>query len=252
MLSAVFPFTSTYLANGISRTTRPISDLQVHAEKLFQRHAEAKDGVAQFLHTLLPQRYADEAAANKIKQAEYHAACAMQSHSPLLKLPRELRDNIWREVLHEDVIHVTRGLVEGDSLERYIYYTCVCDDKLNSLACGLGEGEHLACAMQDSTTYLDIRLVCKQILTELPDVDRAIFGQCAFHFSTLDVAEGWLFGLEEHQRAAITRLRFALGHRMANATEGTSWANICNYFSIPWDRKTVCFVISYFCVRFSM
>ena len=47
--------------------------------------------------------------AQAIEDKEHRIACSKQSSSPLLKLPRELRDKIWAGVVSDNIIHISRN-----------------------------------------------------------------------------------------------------------------------------------------------
>jgi hypothetical protein len=121
---------------------------------------------------------------------------------------------------------------------------------LKSLACPPGLGDHIDCPTSGPSNYAIIQLVCKQIHKEL-DSAGTLFSHSALQFADLDVAYQYLFGLREDDRAAITHLRLSIPYSLTSALPGSNydiyhgpemadnWQAICNYFSSPWDRKTV-------------
>jgi hypothetical protein len=90
-----------------------------------------------------------------------------------------------------------------------------------------------------ASDYPNIRLVCKQLLLELPDAETTFFSRNAFQFADLKTADAFLFGLSEPQRSSITHLKLAIPHKIASGEHYDLWQGILNYFSNPWERKSV-------------
>jgi len=185
----------------------------------------------------------------------HRQACERQSDSRLLTLPREIRDKIWEDVVTGNVIHVStsseihhvkRRRPGRPKRPRWIYHSCMASKGLESSACPPGSGDHIHCLSSGPSNYAIIHLVCKQIHIELDSAD-TFFSHNALQFADLHVAYKYLFGLREDDRAAITHLRLSIPyslttvrveryHHYGNFPE---WHAICNYFSNPWDRRTV-------------
>ena len=91
--------------------------------------------------------------------------------------------------------------------------------------------------------YPNIRLVCKQLLLELPfpDAETLFFSRNAFQFADLKTADAFLFGLSEPQRSSITHLKLAIPENIGSHEHYGLWLGILNYFSNPWERKSVSF-----------
>lgn len=179
------------------------------------------------------------------KQRTKHIrACKGQTKSALLCLPREIRDKIWKDVVVDNIVHVSRDV---DS-ERFSYHSCLASKGLKSSACPSGEGDHAQCATTarwKTRNLPSYRLICKQISFELPDTKSTFFSKNAFHFDNLEDAEEYLFALRENDRAAITHLRLPIPYSLSRQTwnsgpEFRAWESIMNYFSCPWVRDTVC------------
>jgi hypothetical protein len=185
----------------------------------------------------------------------HRQACERQSDSRLLSLPREIRDKIWEDVVTGNVIHVStcseirvikRRRSGRPKRPHWNYHSCMASKGLESSACPPGSGDHIHCLTSGPSNFAIIHLVCKQIHMELNSAD-TFFSHNALQFADLDVAYKYLFGLNEDDRAAITHLRLSIPysltsvehepcHRPGNVPE---WHAICNYFSNPWNRRTV-------------
>jgi hypothetical protein len=181
-------------------------------------------------------------------------ACERQSNSGLLALPREIRDKIWENVVTGNVIHVStcseihvkRRRSGRPKRTHWHYHSCMASKGLQSSACPPGSGDHINCPTSGPSNYAIIHLVCKQIHIEL-DSASTFFSRNALQFADLEVAYKYLFGLKENDRAAIAHLRLSIpysvtgmgdpfNHRPGDIPE---WHAICNYFSNPWNRRTV-------------
>ncbi|KAF7863167.1 hypothetical protein EAF04_007250 [Stromatinia cepivora] len=174
------------------------------------------------------------------RQRDHIRACEVQSKSALLRLPREIRDTIWKDVVSGNIVHISRD-VESSS---YCYHSCVAPNGLKSSACPSGEGDHAQCATTGRSDFPSYRLICKQINLELPDARGTFFSKSAFHFDDLVDAEEYLFGLKERDRAAITHLRLPIPYSLSTKHEDSgpefqAWEAIMNYFSCPWARETL-------------
>ena len=223
------------------------------AEDLFLKFPQFLDGFNDFLDQAFPEqrRAVIEKEAQSI--AAHQEACQRQSTSQLLRLPRELRDKIWDEVNIGNIIHVSSTTVSAPF--NFQLHYCRAPRGLQSSACPPGIGDHADCVITGSGQPWILKGVCKQIQLELPDSvpgsEVTFFSNNAFQFANLPVAEEYLFGLTEAQRAAITHLRFALPCSLSPAPpdelvspDCTAWQSIVNYFSNPWDRNCVCPLLS--------
>jgi hypothetical protein len=223
---------------------KPLGDVYNQIAALFNNNPEILDGVQYVLPGLYPRETARARAIEAARSETHKAACERQSSSPLLRLPRELRDKIWEDACVGNIIHVSPNPTSksDQTCSKYRYHSCVSPKGLQSLACPPGIGDHINCSTTDGNSCVDLRLVCKQIYLELSDLNTNFFSQSAFQFATLRQAEDFLFGISEEQRAAITHLRLAIPHEIVQnkwTAECKSWVAINNYFSNPWDRKTV-------------
>ncbi|KAF7957030.1 hypothetical protein EAE96_004351 [Botrytis aclada] len=187
--------------------------------------------------------------ASAERQAAHVRACEAQSNSTLLRLPREIRDAIWIDVVQGNIVHISRMGV-GDasslssSLKSYKYHSCVATTGLKSSACPAGEGDHALCARDRRSDFPSYRLVCKQMNLELPEGRATFFAKNALHFDNVEEAEDFIFGLRESDRAAITHVRLPVPYSLAINDHGEvmkfrAWEAIMNYFSCPWDRATL-------------
>jgi hypothetical protein len=86
---------------------------------------------------------------------------------------------------------------------------------------------------------------------ELPNIVDTLYSQNALQFPNLETAEAFLFFIHEDDRARITHLRIPVPDGLAqtvyreldshdSSDPWHNWRAILNYFSNPWDRKTVC------------
>lgn len=185
----------------------------------------------------------------KVAKVEAHRiACERQSGSPLMQLPRELRDKIWKEAGTGNIIHVIRNEdwdTDGPG-SKFSLNRCTSHSGLQSLVCPPGMGDHINCTSSKSDPYVDLRLVCRQMYLEMPDMKKGFISQNALQFADLADAEDFLFRIPEEQRAAITHLRIPLPYDLVNyhddeSASRKSWRAVTNYFSNCWDRKSVSF-----------
>lgn len=186
------------------------------------------------------------------RQAAHIRACEAQSKSALLRLPREIRDTIWNDVVQGNIVHISRIGVEdasssssSSSSSSFKYHSCVATEGLKSSACPAGEGDHALCARTSPSDFPSYRWVCKQMNLELPEARATFFAKNALHFDNAEDAEEFIFGLKERDRAAITHVRFPVSYTLAMKDlildmEFKAWEAIMNYFSCPWARATVC------------
>jgi hypothetical protein len=193
-------------------------------------------------------------AISAAKMVAHRQACERQSDSRLLTLPREIRDRIWEDVVTGNVIHVStcsdihvkRRRSGRPKRPRWNYHSCMASKGLESSACPPGSGDHIHCLTSGPSNYAIIHLVCKQIHIELDSAD-TFFSHNALQFADLHVAYKYLFGLKEDDRAAITHLRLSIPYSWTSVEHDAhrrpknvpEWQAICNYFSNPWDRRTV-------------
>lgn len=184
----------------------------------------------------------------------HRQACERQSSSRLLTLPREIRDKIWKEVVTGNVIHIStssdihvkRWRSGRPKHPHWQYYSCMSSQGLQSSVCPPGSGDHVNCPTSGPSTYAIIHLVCKQIHIEL-DSAGTFFSHNALQFADLEVANRYLFGLGEDDRASITHLRLLIPYSLMSMNHRPyyhpgkvpEWHAICNYFSNIWDRRTV-------------
>lgn len=193
-----------------------------------------------------------KAKQDALEQAAFEA----QSASPLLRLPREIRDKIWGLVTTNNIIHVSQSIEEQPKRRRanvrrhgYHFHMCTSPKGYSSIACPPGVGDHAQCSTSGDANYGNWRAACKQMLFEMPNVQRDALAKNALQFADLDIAAAFLFGLKEENRERITHLRLAVPYSTMNLKKPSSdecsamcpWYAICNYFSNPWDRKTVSF-----------
>ncbi|EDN93875.1 predicted protein [Sclerotinia sclerotiorum 1980 UF-70] len=229
-------------------------DLEMVLEVLFRGH----DDLIQEYHNLRPtfeeaktfymerKREEEEAEVEEMKRIadatrrDHIRACEVQSKSTLLRLPREIRDTIWKDVVSENIVHISRDANSSS----YSFHSCVAPNGLKSSACPSGKGDHTQCATTGPSDFPSYRLICKQINLELPDARGTLFSKSVFHFDDLVDAEEYLFGLKERDRAAITHLRLPIPYSLSTKHEDSgpefqAWEAIINYFSCPWVRETL-------------
>ncbi|KAG9230793.1 hypothetical protein BJ875DRAFT_430991 [Amylocarpus encephaloides] len=217
-------------------------------------------GLDQFLIDAYPKQYIEVQGLEAERRTRHRLACQRQSGSLLLTLPREIRDKIWKEAISANVIHVSakKNVTNLHSFPRkrplaqsYSFHECHAPNGLLSSACPPGKVDHRNCHTTNRGNVFGITLVCRQILAELPDIETTFFTRNAFQFEDPLDAEDFLFGLSEPQRESITHLRFALpqdfvtdlwdgyGLEAKMVPIHAAWQPIVNYFSNPWDRKSL-------------
>ncbi|TGO36761.1 hypothetical protein BHYA_0115g00100 [Botrytis hyacinthi] len=179
-------------------------------------------------------------------QAAHIRACEAQSKSTLLRLPREIRDTIWNDVMQGNIVHISRIDFEdaSPSSSSFKYHSCVATTGLKSSACPAGKGDHALCARTSRSDFPSYRLVCKQMNLELPEARETFFAKNALHFDNVEDAEEFIFGLKERDRAAITHVRLPVPYSLAmkdynEDIDFRAWEAIMNYFSCPWARATL-------------
>ncbi|KAF7884074.1 uncharacterized protein EAF01_011497 [Botrytis porri] len=185
--------------------------------------------------------------ASAKRQAAHIRAYKTQRKSTLLRLPREIRDTIWKDVVQGNIVHISRVEDENASSSSSIsfkYHSCVATTGLKSSACPAGEGDHALCARTSRSDFPSHRLVCKQMNLELPEARATFFAKNALHFDNLEDAQEFVFGLKERDRAAITHIRLPVPYSLAmkdcdEGMEFRAWEAIMNYFSCPWVRSTL-------------
>ena len=133
------------------------------------------------------------------------------------------------------------------------YHSCMASRGLKSSACPPCLGDHIDCPTSGPSNYAIIQLVCKQIHKEL-DSAGTFFFHNSLQLADLDIAYRYLFSLREDDYTAITQLRLSTPYSLTSALPGSNydiyhgpgmadnWQAIFNYFSSPWDRKTVRYV----------
>ncbi|TGO59190.1 hypothetical protein BCON_0047g00280 [Botryotinia convoluta] len=155
--------------------------------------------------------------ASAERQAAHIRACEAQSKSALLRLPREIRDTIWKDVVQGNIVHISRVEdASSSSSTSFKYHSCVATNGLKSSACPAGEGDHALCARTSRSDFPSYRLD----------------------------AEEFIFGLKERDRSAITHVRLPVPYSLAmndydEGMEFRAWEAIMNYFSCPWARATL-------------
>jgi hypothetical protein len=193
--------------------------------------------------------------AREKQDAAEKSACEIQSASTLLTLPRELRDKIWDFVSTDNIIHISQGIEtqakrRGRNVRRkkYNFYMCSSPYGYASTACPPGMGDHTYCSTSGGSNYGDWRLACRQMYLEIPYIKGDFLVKNALQFADLETADAFLFNLKEVNRASITHLRISVPYSLTTTgnidryeSATSPWVAICNYFSNPWDRKTVCF-----------
>ena len=209
------------------------------------------------LYTTEASHVANVSAARAESERQHKAACELQLASPLLTLPRELRDKIWEECLNGNIIHVAPSGERKGEKEEWGYHLCRSEKGLESSACPAGMGDHGMCETGGENTFVNLRRVCRQMFLEMrgweDGMDGGFWRENAVQFSSLRDAGRWLFGIHEERRRRLGRVRIALpaGGRWGGDAEGDEdemqdgegrigkWEAICNYFSNPWDRTSV-------------
>ncbi|TVY49481.1 hypothetical protein LOCC1_G000598 [Lachnellula occidentalis] len=220
---------------------RHFQEVQAQVSRLFNHDPELLSGFQEFLLDTYPAQNAQVLAAQAERDEAHRKACERQSNSPLLTLPREIRDKIWDEVILGNVVHISprrAGWLRRNS-GKFCFHACRAEKGAGSSACPPGVGDHANCSTTGPSNYVDIRLACKQLLLELPDSETTFFSQTAFQFADLETADAFLFGLSEPQRSSITHLKLAVPYNLAGDKDYKLWTGIINYFSNPWERKSL-------------
>ncbi|TVY29487.1 hypothetical protein LHYA1_G001503 [Lachnellula hyalina] len=222
---------------------RPFQEVHAQVSRLFNQDPELLSGFQEFLLDTYPAQNAQVLADQAERHEAHRGACERQSNSPLLNLPREIRDKIWAEVALGNVVHVSPSRAGwsfwGRKAGKFCFHVCRAEKGAGSSACPPGVGDHANCSITGPSNYPDIRLTCKQFLLELPDAETTFSSQTAFQFADLKTADAFLFGLSEPQRSSITHLKLALPHNIASSENFELWNGILNYFSNPWERKSL-------------
>lgn len=224
--------------------TISLRDLEVVIWELFDGHDDLLHEFRQLLPDFAAEVESSRRETKEVQRQEEHVkACLVQTGSPLLRLPREIRDNIWSEVISGNIAHVNKDPVSG----KFSYHRCLAPNAFKSSVCPPGTGDHARCSTSGPSSFAGFRRICKQIYLELPDSRKTLFAQNALAFSDLEDAEEFLFSLDECDRAAITHLRLSVPRQVwtaansdTNLSSFRAWEHINNYFSCPWDRKSVC------------
>ncbi|TVY19222.1 hypothetical protein LARI1_G002188 [Lachnellula arida] len=226
--------------------TKPRSFPEVYTQvsRLFNHDPDLLSGFQEFLLDTYPAQNSQVLAAQAKRDEAHRRACKQQSSSPLLTLPREIRDKIWDEAILGNVVHVSSRRARWSSLGmEFFFHACRAEKGAGSLACPPGVGDHADCSTTGPSNYPDIRLACKQLLLELPDAETTFFSKTAFQFADLKTADAFLFGLSEPQRSSITHLKLAVLHNVTSDEFSDEnyelWIGILNYFSNPWERKSL-------------
>lgn len=180
------------------------------------------------------------------REHAHQLAFERQSGCRLLRLPLEIREKIWHEVLTGNVIHISKKPNQTSShSSAFSHNYCRCPDMLSSSAAPAGKSDHANCIYYGLSNFGSIRLTCKQIRMELPDsLEDLLYSQNALHFNSLEEANEYLFGLSERRRCIITYLRFSVPDCFGSSIFKDEavywhWLGLMNYFSCPWDRETV-------------
>lgn len=255
---------------------RPFFQIYADVAELLNKEEALLGGFEQFLRETFPRQHA---YLEKCASARRQLVCGVQN-SRLLSLPREIRDNIWEEVVTANIFHIskiqdadgetetaetqeTEGTQESGEIEenvsptsrqrpiRYQYHACRSHNGSSSSACPAAMGDHIECLNSGPSKHPwcpAINLVCKQILLELPKSKGTLFSENALQFDNLQTAESFLFGLSEPQRSSIQHLKLAIPLDLVYTYEynyqkpefARSWTAIMNYFSVPWRRRSVC------------
>jgi hypothetical protein len=236
------------LLSEYEKAPRARRDVLLDLENIFRHVAELVDGFEPFLLLAFPEqrKLVIEREAKRI--SDHQVACGNQANSLLLNLPRELRDKIWSEAMIGNVFHIFPAEdFKGSTGSKFKVYYCRVPDALNSSACEPGTGDHCNCSSKGPSQFSNLITVCKQIYLELPPLVDSIFSKNAFQFGDVRVAESFLFGITEPQRAAITHLKIAMPSKFRHderESAQTAWESICNYFSNPWTRSCVSTLLS--------
>jgi hypothetical protein len=133
--------------------------------------------------------------AQAIEDKVHRIACSKQSSSLLLKLTRELRNNIWAGVASDNIIHISYNKFNRRKTikPKFLFHTCSAPTGLQSLACPPRTADHKYCSTTGRSNYGAIALVCKQIRMELPNIVDTLYSQNALQFPNLGTAEAFLF-----------------------------------------------------------
>lgn len=101
-----------------------------------------------------PAQNAHVFAAQAEREEAHRLACEQQSQSPLLSLPREIRDKIWDEVKRGNVVHVSPKLngsrqaffsKRRRKARSYCFHACRAENGAESSACPPGVADHAHC-----------------------------------------------------------------------------------------------------------
>ncbi|KUJ10242.1 uncharacterized protein LY89DRAFT_254763 [Mollisia scopiformis] len=234
-----------------ARKPYPMRALHQEIDALFVDDPHLLETLDQFLVEKFPKQIA-KAEEARIEQEETHRiACEIQSESRLLTLPREIRDKIWEEAVIGQVIHISHTEAHSPKRRRpgrpkrakFLYHACKAG--LHSSACPPGQGDHINCSTDGPSDFHGISLVCRQVYLELPASD-SMLSNNALQFSDLNTADRFLFGLDEDIRASVTHLKLAVPYSLTGriyplygVAMADPWQSICNYYSNPWDRKSL-------------
>ena len=132
-----------------------LHEIQSRVTRLFNNDPFLMDGFTEFLLETYPEHHAQVPAAQAERNEAHRLACERQSKSPLLTLPREIRDKIWDEAIRGSIIHVqakrdsafdTFFSSKRRKTRQYRFYGCRAEKGLASLACPAGEGDHANCS----------------------------------------------------------------------------------------------------------
>jgi hypothetical protein len=100
-----------------------------------------------------PAQNAQVLAAQAKGDEAHRLACERQSKSPLLTLPREIRDKIWYEVTQGNVIHVSPNSTWGSffrgkrrKTRAFSSHACRAEKGVGSSACPPGIEDHANCS----------------------------------------------------------------------------------------------------------
>lgn len=143
--------------------------------ELVEELLEERDDLIQAYHQL--QRMVEEqsirrrenkkqniAKANAQRRKEHIRTHQTQEKSALLRLPREIRDTIWEDVVSASIVHISKDI----EFTSYSYHLYVAPKELKSSAYPAGKGDHADCPTTGPSDFRLYRLICKQINHELP------------------------------------------------------------------------------------
>lgn len=160
--------------------------------ELVEELLEERDDLIQAYHQLQPMVQEQSiccrenerwniANANAQRREKHIRIYQTQEKSALLRLPREIRDTIWEDVVSASIVHVSKD-IESTSFSHHL---CVAPGELKSSACPAGKGDHADCPTTGPSDFRLYRLICRQNNHELPVAKDDFFPRHALHFDDM-------------------------------------------------------------------